>query len=411
MSAGVMIGSGIFLLPAVLASYGSISFLGWLFTAAGSIAIALTLGRLASRTEKSGGFYVFTRSAFGDLTGFIIGWSYWLSIVFAVAAVAVAFAGYAGALIPELAGNTIAQGFVAIAMVWLITAINIRGVAAAARVQLIMTVLKILPLIFIIGLGVMHGSAENIPSFNPTGEPVIKGLAATALLTMWAFIGIEAGVVASEDVVDAKRIIPRAVTAATLSVAALYICSTAAVMLLLPVEQLATSEAPFADAARIIGPAGAVFIAFGALISTAGSLNGNAFLGGQMAMSIARDGFAPKYLAKRNAGSAPADALITTSALTTLVIMMNYSEGLVAAFTFMIAMSTLATLLPYVVSALAEVKDDWRSARGWVVIAIAALIYSVIAMAGAGVKTLLWGAGFLLAGLPIFYWSKNRYGS
>ena len=63
MSAGVMIGSGVFLLPAVLAPYGSISFLGWLFTSAGAIVIALTLGRLAGRTDESGGFYVYVRSA------------------------------------------------------------------------------------------------------------------------------------------------------------------------------------------------------------------------------------------------------------------------------------------------------------------------------------------------------------
>ena len=69
MSVGVMIGSGVFLLPAVLAPYGSISFFGWLFTSAGAITIALVLGRLASRTARSGGFYVYTREAFGDLAG------------------------------------------------------------------------------------------------------------------------------------------------------------------------------------------------------------------------------------------------------------------------------------------------------------------------------------------------------
>ena len=91
MSAGVMIGSGVFLLPAVLAPYGSISFLGWLFTSAGAIVIALTLGRLAGRTDESGGFYVYVRDAFGELPGFIVGWSYWAATVFAVAAISVAF--------------------------------------------------------------------------------------------------------------------------------------------------------------------------------------------------------------------------------------------------------------------------------------------------------------------------------
>ncbi|WP_375201107.1 APC family permease [Hyphococcus sp.] len=409
MSAGVMIGSGIFLLPAVLAAYGSISFIGWLFTTAGAICIALTLGRLASRTHKSGGFYVYARDAFGDVAGFLMGWSYWLSIVFATAAIAVAFAGYAGAIFPALAGNSVAQAFVAVALVWMITAINIRGVEAAAKAQLVMTILKIAPLLLVIGLGVFFGALENIPPFNPTGEPFIKGLAATALLTMWAFIGIEAGVVAAEDVIDAKRTIPRAIASATICVAVLYVASTAAVMLILPVEDLAVSEAPFADAARILGPAGAIVIAVGALISTAGSLNGCVFIGAQTAMATARDGFAPKFLARKNTGAAPADALIVTGVIGTVVLLMNYTDGLVAAFTFMIAMSTLATLAPYVLSALAEIKADWRSARGWLIIALAALVYSIIAMAGAGISTLLWGAVLLIAGLPIYYWSTARY--
>jgi APA family basic amino acid/polyamine antiporter len=409
MSAGVMIGSGIFLLPAVLAPYGSISFLGWLMSTLGAICIALTLGRLASRTDRSGGFYVYARDAFGDVAGFLMGWSYWLSIVFATAAIAVAFAGYAGAIFPPLAGNSIAQMFVAVALVWLITAINIRGVESAAKAQLAMTILKIAPLVLIIGLGLFIGSWDNIPAFNPAGEPIIKGLAATALLTMWAFIGIEAGVVAAEDVVDAKRTIPRAITSATICVAVLYVASTAAVMLILPAETLAVSEAPFADAARLLGPAGAIIIALGAMVSTAGSLNGCVFIGAQTAMATARDGFAPKFLAKKNNGAAPADALIVTGIVGTVILLMNYTDGLVAAFTFMISMSTLATLAPYILSALAEIKADWRSARGWLVIALAALIYSIIAMAGAGVVTLLWGALLLAAGLPIFYWSKARH--
>lgn len=406
-----MIGSGIFLLPAVLAPYGSISFLGWLFTTLGAICIALTLGRLASRTHQSGGFYIYSRDAFGDVAGFLMGWSYWLSIVFATAAIAVAFAGYAGAIFPPLAGNMVAQMCVAVALVWLITAINVRGVDAAARAQLAMTILKIAPLLLIIGLGVFFGDPQNIPALNPSGEPLIKGLAATALLTMWAFVGIEAGVVAAEDVVDAKRTIPRAITSATICVAVLYIASTAAVMLILPVETLAVSEAPFADAARLLGPAGAIIIALGALVSTAGSLNGCVFIGAQTAMAIARDGFAPKFLAKKNTGAAPADAVIVTGVISTVVLLMNYTDGLVAAFTFMIAMSTLATLAPYLLSAAAEIKADWRSARGWLTIAIAALIYSVIAMAGAGITTLLWGALLLVAGLPIYYWSKAHYKS
>ncbi len=406
MSAGVMIGSGVFLLPAVLAPYGSISFLGWLFTSAGAIFVALTLGRLAGRTDESGGFYVYVRDAFGELPGFIVGWSYWAATVFAVAAISVAFAGYLGALAPALAGDNVLQGAVAAVMIWLITGINIRGVSEAAATQLIMTVLKIVPLLMIIGLALFAGDTKNVPAFNPQGLPPYQALAATALLTMWAFVGLEAGVVAAEDVRDAKRTIPRAIVTATLSVAALYIAATAAVMLLLPPAQLAVSEAPFSDAATRLGALGPPIIAIGALISTSGSLNGNVFITGQMPMAAARHGGVPAGLAFQNAGGAPSRALILSSAFATALIVLNYADGLVAAFTFLISMSTLGTLLPYALSALAEIKHSFRAAKAWTALALVALAYSIIAMAGAGAATLLWGLVLIAAGLFVFYVTK-----
>lgn len=80
LTVGVMIGSGVFLLPTVLAPYGLLSFGGWLITGAGSIAIALILGRLASRTKRTGGPYAYAHDAFGELPGFLVGWGYWASV-------------------------------------------------------------------------------------------------------------------------------------------------------------------------------------------------------------------------------------------------------------------------------------------------------------------------------------------
>ena len=271
-----------------------------------------------------------------------------------------------------------------------------------------MTLLKIVPLLVIIALGVAVGAPDNIPPLNPKNLPMSEALATTALLTMWAFIGIEAGVIPAGEVKDAKRTIPRAIIAGTLSVAAIYIASTAAVMMLVPAEQLAQSEAPFADAARALGAFGGPMIAIGALISTAGSLNGNILLSGQMPMAAALDGLAPKALTKKNKGHAPVTALIMSSAIATLLLVLNYSEGLVSAFTFLISMSTLATLLPYAVSAIAELRYSLRARKAWALLAVVALGYVIIAMAGAGAKTLIWGVLLLGAGLPVFYWSTRR---
>lgn len=402
MSVGVMIGSGVFLLPSVLAPYGSLSFLGWLLTSAAAILIALLLGRLASRTERSGGFYVYTQEAFGDLPGFLIAWGYWLAIVFAITAISTAFAGYFSALVPAFE-SSIRQAFVAGVLIWTFTAINIKGVGAGAVTQLVTVILKLMPLVVIILLGLFAGSTENIPEFNPGDKPVLEAVATCAMLTMWAFVGIEAATVAAHDVEDPKRTIPRATIAGTLTVTFVYIAATAAVMMLVPVDVLAVSEAPFVDAAKKLGPIGGALIAFGALVSTAGSANGNILLGGQMPMAVALDDLAPKFLAKRNKGGAPATALILSSVLATLLLVFNYTDGLIEAFKFLITMSTLCTLLPYGLSALAEFRVSRKTSTLWSVIALVAIFYVVVAMLGSGFKVLLWGLVLILAGLPVYY--------
>jgi APA family basic amino acid/polyamine antiporter len=127
-----------------------------------------------------------------------------------------------------------------------------------------------------------------------------------------------------------------------------------------------------------------------------------------MPAAVATDGLAPRMLAKKNAGHAPTRALLISSCVATLLLVFNYNEGLVAAFTFLISMSTLATLMPYALSALAELKHSKLQFGPWLIIAIVALAYSLIAMAGAGVTTLLWGLLMIVAGLPLFYWSRRN---
>ena len=363
MTVGVMIGSGIFLLPATLAPYGAISFMGWIITSIGAIVIALVLGHLATRTNRSGGMYIYTKDAFGSLPGFFIAWGYWLAVVFAITAICTAFAGYFGAVFPSIAENKLAEIAVAAVLIWTLTLINMRNVSSGATMQLLTTILKLLPIMIIIGLGFFQGSSDNFPPFNPQNLPITSALATTALLTMWAFVGLEAGLVAAADVKDPKRTIPRAVVAGTLTVTAVYIASTAAIMMLVPMDILQVSNAPFAEAARSLGKWGTLLIIFGALISTAGSANGNILIGGQMPMAVAIDGLAPKFLARRSQSGSPVFALVFTSLISTLLLAFNYNASLLKSFEFLITMSTLCTLLPYAVSALADFKYSWKSKK------------------------------------------------
>ena len=131
---GNMVGSGVFLPPASLAPFGSISILAWLFTSAGAILVALMLARLGRMMPAVGGPYAYTRRGVGDLPAFLVAWGYWISIWAANAAIAVAFTGYLAAVVPGLRGAPVAQLGTGIAAIWVLTWVNARGVRSAGLV-------------------------------------------------------------------------------------------------------------------------------------------------------------------------------------------------------------------------------------------------------------------------------------
>ncbi|MGD9979369.1 MAG: APC family permease [Hyphomonadaceae bacterium] len=408
LTVGCMIGSGIFLLPTVLAPYGMISFGGWMLSGAGSILIALTLGRLASRTTRTGGPYAYVHDAFGDIFGFANAWGYWASYWTGIPAIAIGFAGYLTVFVPALANNPTGQALSALGLIWALTLINIRGLRDGSLVQMVMTVLKIIPLLAIIALGLFAGQPANLPAFNPQQAPIVPTIAATALLTMWAFVGLENGCTPAGACRDATRTIPRAVVIGTITVTLIYLSATAAVMMLVPAEALSNSTSPFADAARGLGAWGPALIAAGALVSTAGSANGNIFIAGQLPMAVALDRLLPPIFGRTNRGGSPYVSLLAASTLASVLLVMNYSRGLVGAFTFLIMLSTVASLLPYLFSALAELRHSWRSARGWTGIALLAALYSVFALIGSGLEALAWGMALFASGVPLYFVLRPR---
>jgi APA family basic amino acid/polyamine antiporter len=409
LTVGIMIGSGVFTLPAVLAQHGLISFGGWLITGGGSILLALAFARLSARTPKSGGPYTYTREAFGDLPGFLIAWGYWASYWIAIAAIAIAFVGYAPVFFPDLQSSVLGQIALGLGLIWVLTVVNVIGLRGAGFVQIALTVLKIAPLLLVIALGATYGEAVNLPAFNPQNANPLAALSATALLTMWAFSGLEAGALPAGDVQDAQRTIPRALVIGTLSVLVIYLAATAAVMLLAPADALQASTAPFADAAAaVLGPAGAKFIALGALISTAGALNGCIFIAGQMPMAVALDRLAPSFLARTNAGGAPYAAVILASLLGSVLLIANYTRGLMGAFTFLLMMSTVTVLVALLASCLAEIRHSYARAPGWALLAASAALCCAFSIIGSTLEVMAWGLILIALGLPVFIFGRSR---
>jgi APA family basic amino acid/polyamine antiporter len=411
---GNMIGSGIFLLPASLAPYGSVSLAGWAVSAGGAMMLALVFARLARMNPAAGGPYAYTREAFGDLPAFLVAWGYWISMWTSLGALATAFVGYLDPFIPTIVRQPPLAALLALAVLWLMIGINIIGVGTAAWVQAATTVLKVLPLAAVGLAGLVFFDSSNLVA--PAG--VVEGvqaIPAVVTLTLWAFLGLESATVPAENIQEPDRTIPRATVTGTALAAVVYVVSSIGVMGVLSPAALERSTAPFADAARAMGgETAAAVIALGAAISCFGCLNGWALLVGQLPVAVARDGLFPALFGRLTSRGTPAAGMIVAGVLTTALIAMNYTRGLVELFTFMILLSTLNTLIPYTFSSLAVfVLRPRRETLGGAMAAVAAIafVYSFWAIAGAGKDTVYYGFLLLVSGLPVYVWMQRTRGA
>lgn len=407
---GNMIGSGVYLLPASLAPFGGISIVGWLVSAAGAMCLALMFARLSRIITKTGGPYAYSVAALGPFGGFLVAWAYWISMWATNAALSVAFVSYMTVFWPALATVPALAAGLALATLWGLTIVNVAGVRPAGMVQLVTTVLKLAPLLAVATFGLFWFNADHFVPFNASGRGTIPAVTGTVTLTLWAFLGLESGTVPSESVRDAERTIPRATLLGTLITTVVYVLGTVAVMGIIAPSALVTSTAPFADAARSIwGPVGRYLLGAGAAISCFGALNGWILLSGQLPYAAARDGLLPASLGRESRTGTPAVGLVVSSVIVTVIVSMNYTRGLVQAFTFLILLATLATLIPYVFSAVAALllrpegeERDARKTFAATAIAVLAFLYSLWAIGGAGRDTVYWGFMLLVAGLPVY---------
>ena len=254
---GNMIGSGVFALPASLAPFGGIAVGGWLITSVGSIALALVFGRLARLVPATGGPYAYTRAGFGDFAGFLVAWGYWITLWSGNAAVAVALSGYLAYFVPLLRAQPLAGLAGALAAIWLVTWINVRGVKEAGAFQMVTTVLKLVPLLLVATVGLAYVEPGHFVPLNTSGQSTLGALAACSALTLWAFLGLELATVPAGNVERPEVTIPRATVLGTVFAALLYIMVTVAAFGVVPLGELAHTTAPLADAAeRLFGPSG-----------------------------------------------------------------------------------------------------------------------------------------------------------
>jgi len=294
MVVGGIIGSGIFLNPALVAERaGTVELTMAVWVLGGGIALlgALVFAELGARRPVAGGGYVYLRDAYGKLPAFLYAWTLLLVIATgAIAAVAVIFASYTAAL----AGfGPAARLPLAVGAILLLSAVNYLGVKPGAITQNVLTVLKLSALAILIVAGLTLGPAP--PAAEQLG-PLARGgllLAVGAALVpvLFAFGGWQQTNFVAEELTEPERNLPRALVAGVCIVVAVYLLANLAYLRTLGIAGLASSSAPAADSmSALLGPFGRSLIAAGIAISTFGFLNLVILVSPRVYQAMARDG-------------------------------------------------------------------------------------------------------------------------
>ena len=343
--AGSMIGSGIFIVSADIAR--RLPAPGWLLLVwglAGAITVsgALSYGRLAAAMPRAGGQYVYLSELYGPLWGFLFGWTLVLVIqTGTIAAVAVAFAKFAAVLWPALGASPplFAVGSLgvssvqvtAVAVILVLTALNVRGLEAGRAVQNVFTLAKVGTLVAVIGLGLAFGDvaarSANLarPAFaaglSPSG--IVVQLAAAMVGALFSADAWANVTFAAAEVRDARRTIPRALVLGSASVCLLYLVTNVAYLNVLPlvgadsgdvfargIAHAAGDRVGTAVMERIAGGGvGTALMAVAIMVSTFGCANGIILAGARVAWAMAQDGLFFARAGRLNARHVPAAAL------------------------------------------------------------------------------------------------------
>ncbi|WP_245623354.1 amino acid permease [Spirillospora albida] len=414
---GNIVGTGIFLLPASLAAIGSVSILVLVLITIGAIALALVFGRLGSRIPAGGGPYAYSRHAFGEFVGFWTAWSFWLTAWLGNAGIAVAWVGYVNYFVEW--DSTAGKVTIALAGLLLAAVINLSGAKNIGAFQMVTTVLKFIPLLFIGLVGMFFISTSNFPDWNTSGDSLWGAISLAAGLILFAYSGMESVTIVAERIQRPERNIGRASVYGVLACAVMYLLATVAVFGNVPSGDLVDSSAPFADAINnMFGGSGwGGVMAACAIISGIGALNGWTMLVAEMPMAAARDGMFPPVFGRLARNGAPSVGIIVGTALTAAMTVYAYL-GSENAFNTILLLASFTSAIPYFFSAAAQlfwlVTGERAVSKAHLardmVLASLALVFGAWIVYGAGESSVMGGVLMLLVGVPIYIWIKARRG-
>ena len=416
---GNMVGSGIFMLPNTLAHAsgpGSI-ILAWLITGIGSIFLAFSFARLGSAIPKTGGPYEYGKEAFGDFIGFSNAWLYWNGSWIGNAAVIIAVASYAGAIFPIINTNKIVGFLVCSGILWTVTFLNIKGVEIAGKIGSGITVFKLLVLLIFIIIAGMNFDVSNITPMFPQGKG-IETLPAAATITLWAFVGLESASVTGGEIENPEKNIYKSTIYGILIACVFYILISFVAMGAMNQQELMVSEAPISDIfAKVYGFKIVAVLNASIVVGIFGTALGWILSSARIAYAAGKDKIFPKFFAKKHKKyGTPHVALIVSSLLTNIVLLMNFSKGFSSALSVITLLATLSYLPIYGITAISDIiilsRNKALTSRKLLkksIIPILGFIYAMWTIYGSGAETVMYGFLLMMLGCPVYAYLRIKY--
>lgn len=407
--AGNMIGTGVFLLPVNLAQVGSIAIFGWVIATLGVAALGLVFAKLGELKPSAGGPYAYARDFLGPFAGFQTNYVYWFGNWIGNVAIAVAAIGYLAELLPRLSDPT-AGVMATAALIWLLTLANILGPRVVGALETWTMALALIPILAIGTFGWLWFDSQTfLAAWNVSGSSDMQAVSRAASMALWAYMGIESAAVSAAVIENPTRNVPLATLIGLAMAAVIYVLSSSVIMGILPNQELRTSHAPFAEAARLaVGTWGAVLISICAVLKSVGSLGGWMMLVGQSAQAAAKDGMFPRVFGRQNAHGVPGVGLVLVSVLMTITLFATMSPTLADQFNHIVNLAVILIIVPYIYSAVSIVKVIYdlelpRSTfRTYKWIAIVAVVYCIWAVLGGDPVTVVHALAALLLSVPLY---------
>jgi len=338
VSIGGTVGSGILRTPGEIAAQLRSPWLILAVWALGGVYAfwaTVAVSELATMLPREGGWYVYSREAFGEYAGFLMGSCDWIMQTVAIAYLAVAFGEFAGGLQPRLGPHL---KLTAVACVVALTLLNWLGLRAGSRAQEFTSLIKALALIVFVVACFVVSAKPGAPSVVLGGfkGSILLALVIALQAVIVTYDGWYSAIYFMEEDQDPARNLPRSAIGGILACIAIFLLVNAALLHVLPMAQLSASQVPAADAAtRVLGPHGGQFILIISLITVVSTINALLLITPRILFAMSRDGLLPQWMTSVNSGGTPAGGLFLCALVVMGLVLSGSFDALIAIASFL----------------------------------------------------------------------------